>query len=84
MLKIKDNIDLKELEKFGYKFNEYYKTYQKHIDEDETERYLVEISLKGDINLGKFSMINGWRGYPGLGRFIEDIQEAGLVEKVKE
>ena len=26
MLKIKDNVDLKELEKFGFKYDEYYRS----------------------------------------------------------
>ena len=28
MLKIKDNVDLKELEKYGFKYNDYYGQYK--------------------------------------------------------
>ena len=35
MLKIKDNVDLKELEKFGFEYHKYYNCYQKRIYESD-------------------------------------------------
>lgn len=44
MLKIKDNVDLKELEKYGFVYREYYKNYIKlHSDknyEDYVDNYI--------------------------------------------
>lgn len=84
MLKIKDNIDLKELEKFWFKKNEFYPNY-----------VYETISKKGNqvfINVDKETrIINGCvagiclvpLNDNQIGYFCEAIFEAGFVEKVK-
>ncbi len=91
MLKIKDNIDLKELEKFGFKPKYDEDTgkviaYQKTNKETEYEGLIVNIEkIKSQIRIFKREktgwVINKYNSY-----FDEDILydliQAGLVEKV--
>ena len=74
MLKIKDNVDLKELEKFGFKFNEiigkwYFETRSmfEYIYINSWNRIIVVDSIKGIASSVLFDLI-----------------QAGLVEKVGE
>lgn len=81
MYKIKDNIDLKELEKYGfhkmtlYGDEIYCKSYS-HYGE------LVDIAIKEDRSFGIY-----WGYYSMCGeeqeRFIQDLIKADLVEKVE-
>lgn len=78
MLKIKDNIDLKELEKFGYfqsSNGEYYKR-------SELFGESVEIFIQEDKS---FFIEWGWYVMCGeeQDRFLEDLIKADLVEKVE-
>lgn len=89
MLKIKSDIDLKELEKYEFKYSE---------SKNEYYRYFYESDLDGDeIRIGKDRIIRNWTcleladdSYCGEspleGSFykIVDLIDAGLVEKVKE
>ena len=81
MLKIKENVDLKELEKYGF---------EKEID------YYSQIICKGrrgqffDLVIGKDKILYGWSsGADGSGELayidntLYDLIEAGLVEKVE-
>lgn len=77
MLKIKDNVDLKELEKFGF-----YK-------EQESDRYIYErnrfLGLRVEHNsriIGIFSQIDIMIEKGVLAKLFDLIQ-AGLVEKVE-
>ena len=75
MLKIKDNVDLKELEKFGFKYNNFgfYEIYielsygkqRLYIDEDTRE---IDIVGSGGTILCK----------------LFDLIQSALVEKIKE
>lgn len=78
MLKIKDNIDLKELEKFGFKFEEG-TTYIKEIDEI-TCIYVSECDLKC-IDYVIDPLSNDKFIYD-LTDTLYDLIQAGLVEKV--
>lgn len=76
MLKIKDDVDLKELEKFGFKWDEYYTEYyifSKNKDEKvsvtEDRRILIE-------DFSGFSIVE----YLDV---LFDLIQAGLVEKVE-
>lgn len=86
MLKIKDNLDLKELEKFGFEFNEF--------NENEEEIYYDYFCGDGTTYLQVFvktrqiALNSGIYGdYPEFYfdkqlDIIFDLIEAGLVEKV--
>ncbi|MBO5712489.1 MAG: hypothetical protein J6R47_06585 [Acholeplasmatales bacterium] len=95
MLKIKDNVDLKELEKFGYSkigqpmFNDYFK----NLDNN------VFICISNVWRVGQNATItayqgnvSGWLDLGGnvfeetevLNSYIQDLIQAGLVEKVEE
>lgn len=79
MLKIKDNVDLKELEKFGYfqdlsgKYHKTSKLFGQH----------VEIFVQEDKS---FFIEWGWYVMRGeeQTRFLEDLIQAGIVEKVSD
>ncbi len=80
MLKIRDNVDLKELEKFGFEENgfyysktfnfEYYKV-EIHIEKD--RKYLI---IKNDYYDSNYDCY-----IPSL---IYDLIKANLIEKVEE
>ena len=96
MLKIKDNVELKELEKFGFKpkYNEdtgEIKAYEKVKKEEEYRGLTITIEkTKSKIRIFKAFKSNNveWRINPYCGYFDEDtlydLIQAGLVEKVEE
>lgn len=82
-LRIKDNVDLKELEKFGFKYkNEYDDFYELDLKDNRT--YIIvdtkdrEIgictSLYGDLPAQYINNID----------IIYDLMKAGLIEKVED
>lgn len=78
MLKIKDNVNLKELKKYGFKeyndcYSRLYKTNTSTIINKETK----EIR---DIDIDSFLKIVDL----GESKRVNDLKKAGLVEKVKE
>ena len=80
MLKIKDNVDLKELEKFGFKKYEYgeYSSYHQTKKENaeiiiEKDRY-ISINPYGENDIIKNSLLD----------ILYDLIKADLVEKVDE
>ena len=80
MLKIRDDVDLKELEKFGYTkidigLNEPYEIYKKYIK----PYFSIEIRPDGNIvanNDDKTVILKE--------EYIQDLVQAGLVEKVSD
>ena len=79
MLKIRDDIDLKELEKFGYEerdigLNEPYIVYKKYI------KSFISIDILPDGTI-----IKNNDDYEGIikNEDIQDLIQAGLVEKVE-
>lgn len=77
MLKIKDNVDLKELEKFGFKENdgEYYYDFMEYTPYESS--YLC-IDYKREI-------LTGYVIYENISQMTDllfDLIQAGLVEKV--
>ena len=84
MLKIKDNVDLKELEKYGLKKKrKYYSNNQ--ICVEPTTRYILCCNLGyspyGDFVPNK-NMFNSQRLF--IGNVLYDLIKDGLVEKVEE
>ena len=77
MLKIKDNIDLKELEKFGFELEKRNKQYWEYRNKKGTIHY-VFMSRKMSIYMDK---------YPdtyNANDVLYDLIKADLVEKVEE
>ena len=85
MLKIKDNVDLKELEKYGFTLNEYKTQYEQYIDNDWWNIRVVDIE---DRWLDHYvEEIGYWTNCDDdeiLEITFKDLIKAGLVEKVKE
>ena len=83
MLKIRDNVDLKELENFGFKYIvEKYKSYiyiNKFIEID------IFLDLENECENKVLFMLTSQynRNYANLD-ILYDLIQAGLVEKVKE
>ena len=78
MLKIKDNVDLKELEKFGYN-NKYSDDYEKVIGYAET------IWVENDTrNIWLESSMSYLDDDKYIEPLIQDLKKADLVEKVEE
>lgn len=80
MLKIKDNVDLKELEKYGFEENSFYysKTfnfeyYEVKIDVEKDRKYLI---IQNDYYDSDYACY-----IPNL---IYDLIKADLIEKVSE
>lgn len=78
MLKIKDNVDLKELEKFGFKNLE--NCYYKDVDPDDGD-WLLRIDKK-TREIKCWNFINGKT--KNAEPYIKDLIKANLVEKVGE
>lgn len=93
MLKIKDNIDLKELEKFGFEYNLYEDFYEKEffykddIYKDDVYHSNLIVIKKGHIDTYE-CFDDDYRYASHLTNYIEDniqnLIQAGLVEKVVE
>ena len=80
MLKIKDNVNLEELKKYGFKENWYYGTSYIRV-KDDYPLYVVIITAKHryiQIRDGNFGNIAG-----SLQDLLYDLIQAGLVEKVE-
>lgn len=87
MFKIKDDVDLKELKKYGFKYTGNYN----RGDIYERGMYITVngVNLDG-IKVGEsreigyiFPYIKNIK-YPDIEIFIKDLMQAGLVEKVEE
>lgn len=87
MLKIKDDVDLKELEKFGFKGksfdrNNFYGAVFERFTESDDLLYKVVITPNHhyiQIRDGNFENIDG-----SLQTLLFDLIQAGLVEKVSD
>ena len=76
MLKIKDNVDLKELEKFGFKVDRYNLQYEYHAKNNFKDSIVIKVENK---KIGFYQNYNG-KSYDTL----FDLIQAGLVEKVED
>lgn len=80
MLKIKDNVDLKELEKYGFEYDELYKCYVGGYSHR-------ELHLRVDMETKEIRMYEPFRDNDNTENNIEllyDLIKDGLVEKVEE
>lgn len=90
MYKIKDDKDLKELEKFDYK-KDIGGNYSKRVFKDNNKAWTyfetIEINKNDRIirtRLYQDCADQEWFGYiEKTGRFISDLEKAGLIEEVK-
>lgn len=81
MLRIKDNTDLKELERFGFVENGVNdKTYIKQWGDKELQAHIVISRDKTQMVYISTNEGNGWLPIDGV---LFDIIQAGLVEKVE-
>jgi uncharacterized membrane protein YfhO len=80
MLKIKDNVDLKELEKFGFKYYEgkNYNFYENKSQENEELTYFVDCDLK-NITVSTFD-----GDEVEVDNLLYDLIKADLVEKAED
>ena len=76
MLKIKDNVDLKELEKFGFKIDKYNLWYEYHAKNNAKDIIVINAESK---KIGFYQNYNG-KSYNTL----YDLIQADLVEKVED
>ena len=76
MLKIKDNVDLKELKKYGFKRNYNYKFYVNVVCEFSNNEYIAIYKQTREISI----MTNGWQHEAEI--LLFDLIQAGFVEKV--
>ena len=87
MLKIKDNVDLKELEKFGFKpeydedDGELYKYYHEYNFSYGKAKNSVEIFIYTDDKIIN-CWCNGYKAGEYFGDLLYDLIQADLVEKV--
>ena len=72
MLKVKDNVDLKELEKYGFEYNEYTKNY-------ENDKCDMLIKTQRTLDISTYLEMLDLDMYQEL---LYDLIKDGLVEKV--
>lgn len=94
MLKIKDNVDLKELEKFGFEYDDYLEEYVKSINSLKTKGMFVphvhtgEIFIKKDGTIYDVISNNYWgvenEHKEAVDKVIQDLIQAGIVEEVED
>lgn len=81
MLKIRDDVDLKELEKFGFEYEEEdgEKYWCKYLSDNQHKLFIYEDNRK--IRQGKFVLIFGYEEVKLEEKWIQDLVKEGLVVK---
>ncbi len=80
MLKIRDDVDLKELEKFGFEYEEDGEKYWcKYLPDNQHKLFIYENDRK--IRQGDFVLIFGYNEVELDERWIQDLIKADLVVK---
>lgn len=83
MLKIKDNVDLKELEKFGFKQEENRYCGNRYIYTNYESSEMVCVSLKSKFIYCELEEVGIYGAiFEDLLGVLFDLMQAGLVEKV--
>lgn len=83
MLKVKDNVDLKELEKFGFEYNNWEMRYERKVERVYEETILVVHGRKVLLECISDYGIDGDEYYiEKVESYIQDLVEADLIEKV--
>lgn len=81
MLKIKDNVDLKELEKFGFKYSEEERNYYKCVFLDKSD-VVMEYWIDIDTRVIEFDVDS--ITISDCDSTIYDLTKDGIVEKVSD
>lgn len=87
MLKIKDKVDLKELEKYGFEYDVYENSihsYKKEIIWHEEKVYYYYICVDENSSDYREIIIETHMQFSGLDDTLYDLIKDGLVEKVEE
>ena len=88
MLKIKDNVDLKELEKFGFEINFVTGVYKKELKSSYMDNYYIEVQKSRRIIIETRIKDEYIRNLKSTNTneldVIYDLIQTGLVEKVEE
>ena len=87
MLKIKDNVDLKELEKFGFEYEDWNKWYSRDVERKKEEVKLIVYpdSRKIEIeNIQDYGMDGDEYFRYDVDEYVQDLIKADLVEKVED
>lgn len=80
MLKIKDNVDLKELEKFGFKTMSLYDWYEKEVSYNWNDKMWIYVKKGTHI-----IQVSTYDGYDvNLDDTLYDLIKADLVEKIED
>nr|DAW71677.1 MAG TPA: hypothetical protein [Caudoviricetes sp.]DAY02432.1 MAG TPA: hypothetical protein [Caudoviricetes sp.] len=81
MLKIRDDVDLKELEKFGFEYEEEdgEKYWCKYLSDNQHKLFIYEDNR--EIKQGKFVLIFGYEEVKLEEKWIQDLIKEGLVGK---
>lgn len=83
MYKIRDDVDLKILEEFGFEYDNSEDNespcYVKYLPDNKQALFVLE---NREIYQGEFVIIYGFKSVPILESNISDLQEAGLLIKV--
>ena len=81
MLKIRDDVDLKELEKFGFEYEEEdgEKSWCKYLSDNQHKLFIYEDNR--EIKQGKFVLIFGYEEVKLEEKWIQDLIKEGLVVK---
>ena len=81
MLKIRDDVDLKELEKFGFEYREYSSESSNYRFYDFTPNNSISV-IQIEIT-SRLIYLNDNNKYDGLSK-IYDLIQSGLVERVED
>ena len=87
MLKIKDNVDLKELEKFGFRYDVLDDTYNRSVERKTDEVCIVVSQYDRSICLmciQDYGMDGDEYFRYDVDEYVQDLIKADLVEKVEE
>lgn len=81
MWKIRDDVDLKELEKFGFEYEEEdgEKYWCKYLSDNQHKLFIYEDNR--EIKQGKFVLIFGYEEVKLEEKWIQDLIKEGLVGK---
>ena len=80
MLKIKDNVDLKELEKFGFVYDKTYNMWR-WASKGLSLRMEINIDIFRNLSISDPTRMSYWCKIPSV---ILDLIQEGLVEKVSD
>lgn len=82
MLKIKDNVDLKELEKYDFSYDKSQKTYFKHIEPDNLINFVFFQGLGIELYINEKDRII--KCYGGINAEDLKVNEEDIIDLIKE